>query len=141
MKNKKIILCLIVVLIFVLLIIGIIYYLNNRKSYILNLPELDKIASITLEQNSRSVLLSGEEEIKNIYEIIKGEGRITTESSINDIPVGNSNVIKIDFNYEDSVATIVYIYLKNELYYIEQPLNGIYELNAADFYQIEFYLD
>ncbi len=132
MKDKKFLIVGGIILLVIILIVGIIIS-KNSKQFELNLPKEEDIQSIKLEQNNQGILLSGKEEIQEIFSIIKGENRITSFKSENDIPVDGYNVIKIDFNYEDSIAAVVYIYFKDDAYFIEQPYNGIYPFNEEEF--------
>ena len=136
MKNKRIIL--IIVIAIILLIVGVIFIMN-RKVYNINLPELKNVASITIEKNGEVIMLSGKEEVEQIFLIIKGEERKTTTKSVDNIPTDKDEVIKVDINFESSTATVVYVYMDNNKYYIEQPMNGIYEIDYEDYQIINGY--
>ena len=74
------------------------------------------------------------EEIAKIYHIFRNQ--ITTQESINDNPVNPDILFLVTFKKNDE-TTKVYIYKKNNQYYIEQPYNGIYTIAKRDFETIQ----
>ncbi len=124
----------------VILIIGIIILLIvafsvfNKKSYQLNLPDVKKIVSIGISLKGTSKFVSSEKDINSIYDIIKSNGRKTTEN-VKDINT-LTDAIKINLNYENSVATSLYIYTKDDKYYLLQLNNGNYEITKDEYDQL-----
>ena len=41
----------------------------------------------------------------------------------------NSNEIKVDFQFIEAGVYTIFVYKKNNSYYIEQPYNGIYQID------------
>ena len=64
MKNKLLILMPIILFVFIL--IGIIYHFNDRRTYIMNLPQLEDLKSIILRQNNEQKVYHDKETIKKI---------------------------------------------------------------------------
>lgn len=126
MKNKKIILGIILVLIIILSIIFINF--TSKKTYIITLPNIDKVVSLSIEYNHQNKYISSKATIKKIYNSFKTVTKTKIKSKEN-TPIDGENQIKVTFYYEDSVATIVYVYIKNNSYYLEEPYNGIYQID------------
>lgn len=137
MKKKKIVI--LAVIVFGVICLATLAFFVTRKSYTLNLPEKDKIVSIDIEENGQLLYISNEEKIETIFNIISNNNKKTYKSSINDIPTKFNTLMKISFNYESDVASVIYLYTKDGAYYMEQPYNGIYRLNGEDFAKIEEY--
>lgn len=125
-KNKKIILGIILVLIIILSIIFINF--TSKKTYIITLPNIDKVVSLSIEYNHHNKYISNKDNIKEIYNSFKTVTKTKIKSKEN-TPVDGENQIKVTFYYEDSVATIVYVYKKDKSYYLEEPYNGIYQID------------
>ncbi len=123
-----------------ILIIIVTYLFLTRESFSLKLPEIEKIVSIKLEEGKQIKIISDKNKIKTINEIIAKTNYKTHNKSKTEMPVGYNTLIKLSFNYEDEVATTIYIYTKNGKYYLEQPANGIYEIDISVFDSIENYL-
>ena len=136
-KNKWVIPVLIIVII---IILGIVYYYTNQRTFELRLPEIDKVVSINLSEGIQSKYLSDNNKITDIFNNIKNSNYKTHKESINDMPKDVNKVIKVTFNYESEIATSIFIYNKNNKYYIEQPYNGIYEINSELYEKIKSYL-
>ena len=59
----------------------------------------------------------------------------TTKESVQDVPQSES-YIRIDFQYKTGTSTI-YAYEDNGTYYVEQPYQGIYEIDSQLFEKLE----
>lgn len=138
-KQRKFFIVLVIIL-FLLMIVGIFYHFMNKRTYKLNLPQLENLKSISLEQNANGKVISDNEEIRDIINILNGKERTTKEESIQDEPVNTNNKIKIDFNFKETGASTLFIYEKNNKYYIEQPYNGIYKILEEEYNSIEKYI-
>ncbi len=130
--KKFIIIFLIIIL--VLISIGIIYFSRNKKTYKIELPQIEHISNITIEQNGNNKLINEKQEIEKLLQVI--ETKTTNKQSIQDTPVNVENYIKIEFNSSENRKTI-YIYKKNNTCYMEQPYNGIYEISIEEYNLIE----
>ncbi len=137
-KKKKVLI--IVILIGIFLVVGLIIRSINRKEYTLNLPLLSDIASINIEQNKEGILISNESDINTIYQILTNEERITKLKSKQEYKKGE-DVIKIDLNYESSVAFTAFLFKKNDSYYLEQVGNGVYNIKEESFRKIEEFIE
>lgn len=122
-------------------ILGIVCHNKlNKFKYALDLPASDSLSSIRLEQNRKDVEIKESETIKDIVYVINGVKRTTSKQSIQDSPVNVENKIKVDFNFKEEGTSTIFVYEKNEKYYIEQPYNGIYRISADEYNSIEKYL-
>ena len=136
MDDKQILLAFVTICIIFIIIVGIIY---GAKNYELNLPELGDIESITLESTNKKIY-TDETNKKDILTTLNGKGRSTKEQSIQDSPVEATNEIKIDFILKQNLTSTLYVYMKNNKYYIEQPYNGIYKISRDEYNSINSYL-
>ncbi len=140
MKKGKMIF-IIILLVCVGGVLGILYFNKiNKYSYTLNIPSDDSVYSINLEQNGKRIEVSEQDKIKDIIYIISEVKRTTTNESIQDSPINVENEIKIDFEYEESKTSTVFVYKKNGKYFIEQPYNGIYRISPDEYNSIEKYI-
>lgn len=135
MKKVKIILGILIII-----CVSLLLNYEFHKEYKLDLPNVNKVVSINLIQNKNGILISKEEDINSIFDtinkitkktIIKGDG-----SNITNL----DNDIKIEFNYEDKLAKVVYLYYLDDKYYLEQYTNGIYTINKDVYEKIAEYL-
>ncbi len=145
MKNNKKLFILLGVLIVILLIVAIAYQNRDRRTYELNLPQVEDLSKIELKRNEMSVGIYKTEEIKDIINVLSGVKRITKTESIQDSPVNVNDKIQVDFILSEDIihkaVSTIFLYEKNERYYIEQPYNGIYQISADEYNSIKVYLD
>ncbi|MEF2640971.1 MAG: DUF5301 domain-containing protein [Clostridia bacterium] len=45
--------------------------------------------------------------------------------------------IKVDFHFIEAGVSTIFVYKKNNSYYIEQPYNGIYQISGDEYNSIE----
>ena len=135
--KKNIILKILLVLIIILGIVFINY--KRDKTYVFKLPNYDKVVSIGIENKTKNRLISNKKEIKNIYNIFKDEYR--TRRTKNSKDGYATNKIKMNFYYEDNIATIIYLYKFKDKYYLEQVNNGIYLIDEDIYQSIEKYFE
>ena len=136
--QRKFFIILIIILL-MLMILGIFYYFMNRRTYNLNLPQLEKLESISLEQDTNKKVINDNEKMKDIINILNERERTSKEESIQDSPVNTSNKVKIDFNFKETGASTLFVYERNNEYYIEQPYNGIYRISMDEYNSIKKY--
>lgn len=136
--QRKFFIILIIILL-MLMILGIFYYFMNSRTYNLKLPQLEKLESISLEQDTNKKVINDNEKMKDIINILNERERTSKEESIQDSPVNTSNKVKIDFNFKETGASTLFVYEKNNKYYIEQPYNGIYRISMDEYNSIEKY--
>lgn len=109
----------------------------NQETYEITIPSLDEITLVSIDslsQYDNVTEFDGKEEIAKIYHIFRNQ--TTTQESINDNPVNPDILFLVTFKKNDE-TTKVYIYKKNNQYYIEQPYNGIYTIAKRDFETIQ----
>lgn len=146
MKNNKKAFILLSFLIAILLIVAIAYHNRDTRTYELNLPEVEELSKIELKRNGMSVGIYKTEEIKDIINVLSGVKRITKTESILDYPVNVNDEIQVDFTFNEDIEykaggiSTIFLYEKNERYYIEQPYNGIYQISADEHNSINIYL-
>lgn len=136
--QRKFFIILIIILL-MLMILGIFYYFMNSRTYNLKLPQLEKLESISLEQDTNKKVINDNEKMKDIINILNERERTSKEESIQDSPVNTSNKVKIDFNFKEIGASTLFVYERNNKYYIEQPYNGIYKISMDEYNSIEKY--
>ncbi len=138
-KETKIAIIIFLILLFIITFILIIL---NKKNYELNLPEQEKLKSITIEIQANQKEIIDTQEIQDIIYILNnsGKGRNTKQESINDFPVNTENIITVKFNFEEEGTSTIFVYIRNNNYYIEQPYNGIYKISGDEYNSIEKYI-
>lgn len=109
----------------------------NQETYEITIPSLDEVTLVSIDslsQYDNVTEFDDKEEIAKIYHIFRNQ--TTTQESINDNPVNPDILFLVTFKKNDE-TTKVYIYKKNNQYYIEQPYNGIYTITKRDFETIQ----
>lgn len=109
----------------------------NQETYEITIPSLDEVTLVSIDslsQYDNVTEFDDKEEIAKIYHIFRNQ--TTTQESINDNPVNPDILFLVTFKKNDE-TTKVYIYKKNNQYYIEQPYNGIYTIVKKDFETIQ----
>ena len=66
MKNKNVLFAVLGIIVLVVLVIGVFYHFRDRRTYTLNLPQLEKLESISLNQNEKDISINDREEMKDI---------------------------------------------------------------------------
>ena len=136
-KNKNVLFAVLGIIVLVVLVIGVFYHFRDRRTYTLNLPQLEKLESISLNQNEKDISINGREEMKDILYVLNGTKRVTKNESIQDAPVNIDDEIKVDFHFIEAGVSTIFVYKKNNSYYIEQPYNGIYQISGDEYNSIE----
>ena len=116
-----------------LILISIFVVKNHNKENDLNI-NLDEVISINIDGKSTSVLISNEDDLKIIYDIIK-KGVKTKRNITKDV-----NGYKISINYEEKIAYICLVYQDGNNYYFTDSNNNIYKISMTDYQKIESYL-
>ena len=139
--KKEMIIFIIILFLCIGAVAGIYCYNKlNKRTYSLELPIAEEISNITLEKNTKNIVVNYFQEIKNIVNILGGIKRITKKESIQDMPVNVENEIKINFKITNNEIKTIFVYKRKNKYYIEQPYNGIYEINQDEYNSIEKYI-
>lgn len=136
MKKKLKIFIGIAIIMVVVLAIFIVVQIN-QETYEITIPSLDEVTLVSIDslsQYDNVTEFDDKEEIAKIYHIFRNQ--TTTQKSINDNPVNPDILFLVTFKKNDE-TTKVYIYKKNNQYYIEQPYNGIYTIAKRDFETIQ----
>ena len=135
------IILLVLIFIYIVLIICT-YFLKNLKTYELNLPKQEMVKSIAIESNEKKEIIANNEEIQNIIYTLNGKSNIRTtqKPSINDSPVNADNIIKVEFELNESTTSTIFVYMKDNRYYIEKSYNGIYKIDKEEYDLIRKYV-
>ena len=115
-KEVKIALVVLGIILLVGIIVGI--FLNsNKRNYELNLPQQEKLSSIVIKSNTNSAEVTDNEEIKDIIYVLSesGNGRTTKEESIQDYPVNSDNIVQVNFVFNESGESTLFVYMKKYL--------------------------
>ncbi len=140
MKNKNILVILLIV-VFVLAVCVALFVCIGKRNYTLNLPSLNDIESISMGKSESLIVINYSEEIKNILDILNSKKRVTNIESVQDMPVNASNQILIQFYLKENKVEVIYLYEKNNCYYIEKPYNGIYEITSEEYNLVKSYCE
>ena len=111
------------------------------KEYTINIPKLNDITKITINtmsQYDNIIEITDKEDIEEIYNIFYN--RTTTKESVSKNPDNPDEIFDIVFidNVNNDIG--IYIYKKDDKYYLEQTNNGIYETSLNDFNTIKEYI-
>lgn len=143
MKKKQIVLIGIGVVIVFAIIFGIAYHFRDRRTYSLNIPQVENLESISLKVNEKgkpyNASYNEEEVMKKILDNIAGTKRITKKESIQDYPINADDVIIVEFYFKEQGSSMLYLYKKNNKFYIEQPYNGIYKISEDEYKSVNNY--
>lgn len=113
----------------ILLISGILYGMYMSKiTYQLNLPQPQKIKKIVFIQKRTSKKLTDQDMIADIVSVLQGK---TTQQE--------SQKVRIEFHLKFERKSL-YLYRKDNQYYIEELYNGIYRLSGDEYNSIVCYL-
>jgi len=124
-----------------LLVLAVLFMGGYSKfsEYTLQLPLMPgSFKTITIEQNEIEETIESSKDIEDIVNILSGTGRKTRTQSIQDFPTNVENVISVHFNCGEILT--LYVYEKNNEYFIEQAYNGIYRISADEYNSIEKYI-
>ena len=113
--------------------IGGVYYKMNKA------PQSDgtKLFSDS-STGTKSADTNDKKEIEKIYKII--ENKKSMKKSVTDTPKDVKKLTKISFIIGDDEKNIMNIYMKDDMYYLEQPYNGIFKLSKKEYEDIMMYL-
>lgn len=143
MKNKQIVLITLGIVILVAISIGVAYHFRDRRTYSLNIPQVENLKSISLtvneKDNPHDASYSEEEIMKQILDSIAGTKRVTKEESIQDYPTNVDDIITVEFYFKEKGSSILYLYKRNNKYYIEQPYDGIYKISEDEYKLVNNY--
>lgn len=128
-KQSRIVKFLLVVFIICLVVGILLYKYLSRDVYILDIPNSYNLDSIAVESDKGINTTSDEAEMDDILKGLDDLNLKTQIESIQDFPVNVSSLISIKFYYREDSALSLYVYEKNNRYYLEEPYNGIYKLD------------
>ena len=134
--GKKEIIKLIVIIALAAIMCGVVYVLSNNKK--INLPKMGEVEEVLIKEDNRVVTISDKKEIEKIYKII--ENKKSMKKSVTDTPKDVKKLTKISFIIGDAEKNIMNIYMKDDMYYLEQPYNGIFKLSKKEYEDIMMYL-
>ena len=125
------------ILICIFLITGCDFGKEEEYKYKLtlyNLNEIDNVTIDTLGQFDNLIEITDKSKIKIIYYMF--EGKKSNEESSGDNPENPDKLYSVSFNTEHNKRSI-FIYKKDDKYYIEEANEGLYESSEEDFEKLE----
>lgn len=134
--GKKEIIKLIIIIALAAIMCGVVYVLSNNKK--INLPKMGEVKEVLIKEDNRVVTISDKKEIEKIYKTI--ENKKSMKKSVTDTPKAVKKLTKISFIIGDDEKNIMNIYMKDDMYYLEQPYNGIFKLSKKEYEDIMMYL-
>lgn len=134
--RKNEIIKLIVIIALVCIMCGVVYDLSNNKK--INLPKMGEVEEVLIKEDNRVVTISDKKEIEKIYKII--ENKKSMKKSVTDTPKDVKKLIKISFIIGYDEKNIMNIYMKDDMYYLEQSYNGIFKLSKKEYEDLMMYL-
>ncbi|MBR4014949.1 MAG: DUF5301 domain-containing protein [Anaerotignum sp.] len=115
------------------IILGCFAGCGKSNLYTIRLPDAENLSSVSVVSLSRydeTKIFSDTETMEEIYHVF--QGRETKQESRYDNPVDAVELYAVTFENADE-AVRIYIYRRDNKYYIEQPYNGIYKIQEAEF--------
>lgn len=134
--GKKEIIKLIAIIALAAIMCGVVYVLSNNKK--INLPKMGEVKEVLIKEDNRVVTISDKKEIEKIYKTI--ENKKSMKKSVTDTPKAVKKLTKISFIIGEEEKNIMNIYMKDDMYYLEQPYNGIFKLSKKEYEDIMMYL-
>ncbi|MDD3252377.1 MAG: DUF5301 domain-containing protein [Lachnospiraceae bacterium] len=122
----------IVSILVVVMIIASLAGCSQKAADPIVLPDENSIQSVDITVDDELVNFTDIEWIKQCMSNI-ANAQATAKESVNDMPQVD-DYIKIDINTNNAVSTL-FVYEKNDKYYIEQAYQGIYETDSS-FYEM-----
>ena len=112
-----------------------------KKEYTINIPNIDDITKVvinTMSQYDNVIEITDKEDIRNIYNVFYN--RTTTKESVSKNPDNPDELFDIIFIDNENNNIGIYIYTKDDKFYLEQTNNGIYETSLNDFNTVKEYI-
>ena len=119
------------------LITGCEFEHEEEYKYKLSLYNLNEIESVTIDSMSQydnSITIDDKRDIKVIYYVFADKTSNTESTTEN--PKDFDSIYSVSFNTETDSKTL-YIYYKDNNYFLENPNNGIFESNEEDYKKVE----
>lgn len=141
MKQKVNMKRLSIFLVLICIIIAIVILLivsNNKEKYIFGIENKENITKIVSQKNNteNKIEISNDDMVKKIVDYITQEEMVTKKESISDTP----NVDEYYIITFKGIDEVIYIYSKNNNYYVEKPYNGIYNITEEKYNNLSKYL-
>lgn len=96
------------------------------------LPEAENLQSIVITANQLNLTITDADSITQLLELLKTSARQNTgKPSIQDVPNQGAGLIQIDFRFKKGGTGTVFLYRGNMGLFMEQPYQGIYEMDEA----------
>lgn len=136
MNNRKIIKIILGLLLLVGLVLLLITFASKPK-YILSIPNSNDVSSIQFNKKDELgiTLVDDEDSISKVINSLNGVKREKVADSINDAPY-NDQYTQITIYDKEKISQTIYIYKKNNKYYVEQPYIGIYKMTETEYNSI-----
>lgn len=146
MKKKNLIILVLIILVFLIIVTKLVLDLfcminANTIEYSLEFPLIaDSLETITIDQNEVKETIENSEDLKDIINILYSTERKTKTQSIQDFPINVESVILVHFNFSSGQVRTIYLYEKNNEYFIEEAYYGIYRISEDEYNSIEKYI-
>lgn len=128
----------IISIVVVLLVCIVLYvFFMNKNIYTLNIPKVEDLSSISLESGKATKKITDAKTMEDMISLLNGNGRMTKEESVNDAPADVKKSIKVELNAKEDGSSVIYVYERKGVYYLEQPYNGIYEISEDEYNGLE----
>lgn len=135
MKKKSLIIALIVVM------IAVITTACSKTEYTLDLPkEADNYTSVSLQYGEDTQTFDTAENIQSVIDKLTAKERVTTQKELGAV-IDENEKIRIDFEFCKGGISTLYVLQKDDKYYIEQDLNGVYEITQNEYNDIKELLE
>lgn len=137
MKNNiKKIVKIILLLAFACVACIVIYMLSSNKN--INLPKISDIEEILIKDDDRVVNIEDKKEIEKIYNILENKKSVTKTKT--NTSAKAKKITKLSFIVGDKEKSKLSIYINNNMYFVENSNNKVFELSEKEYDDIMTYL-
>lgn len=96
------------------------------------LPEAGNLKDVTITASGLELTVDRESFIAELLQLLERSVKENSgRASVQDVPDAGAGLVRIDFGFRKGGASTVFLYREGEALLLEQPYQGIYELDGA----------
>ena len=95
------------------------------------LPAAEDLESVTITVDQLDLTVTGGDSIARLLDLLRRSVKENTgRPSVQDIPAERAGLARIDFGFRAGGAGTVFLYREGTRLFLEQPYQGIYEMDS-----------